>query len=135
MARTAVLSVVFADFLVSRAPPCSPVEVSLPQSSPLRREWAIVCHAAGAAAVLAGWERPGPRDGPEHARRFEALWTTDPAVVSDAMSIALGLARLHAPELVTDTAADLAPLVEDPVMDRHRTTSLTNRVVAYLDHR
>lgn len=135
LARTASFSVVFADFPVNRAPPCSPVEVSLPREAPLRREWTIVCHAVGAAAVLAGWERPSRDDVADGARRFEALWTTHAEVVDDAMAIALELAGQHAPELVTMTAAGLSPLPADPVLDLQRTTALTNRVVAYLDGR
>ncbi len=135
LARTASLTVALADFPVSRAPQAAPLEVALPPTAPLRREWAIVCHAAGAPAVLAGWERPGQEDVADHRRRFEALWTTQAGVVAEAARIAVELARRHAPGLVTWTTGDLAPVVDDPAIGLRGATSLTNRVVAYLDDR
>jgi DICT domain-containing protein len=135
LARTASLSLVFADFATTRAPEGAPVEVALPSRAPLRREWAVVCHGPDAAAVLAGWERPGPGRPVAGHRRFEALWSADPAVVADAVGIALGLAQRHGPELAGPTAVEMGPGVADPVAALHRATALTNRIVAYLDRR
>lgn len=88
LARTARLAFVLADFPKRRAPRDAPAEIPLAVQSPVRREWAVVCVGAELCACLAGWELPRE----DAVRRFEAIWTTDPAAAVGAMRVALALA-------------------------------------------
>jgi len=104
------------------------VRVRVPPNAPLRREWAVVCWADDAHAVLAGWQIP---DVAEPAgRRFEAIWTVEPAVVAHAARIAVDLAS----SLVPAALAPSLPSAEDldPVQTVRRAMALTSRIVAYL---
>jgi hypothetical protein len=113
---------VLADFPRSRSRRGGVHEVRVPRSSPLSHEWFVVCDAPGASAVLSGWERP---DG-----RFEAMWSVEPAVVRLATRLGRRLAAELAPGLVLPDG----PLADaDATTALHRATSLTNRIVAYLD--
>lgn len=128
--RTAQVSVVLAELPGSTAPPDGPVEVALPGPVPLRREWGVVCLAPDATACLVGWERPGGRgDG----RRFEAMWSVVPEVVTYAAQSVLTYARSLAPELVPDMdVTGIAP----PESERGvvtNTVALLTRIVAELD--
>ena len=128
--RTARLSVVLADLPGNAAPDGGPIEVALPGEVPLRREWGVVCLAPDAAACLIGWEKPGGRG---EGRRFEALWSVVPEVVTYAAESVLGYARGLAPGLVPEVdVAGIAP----PVPDRgivENTVMLLTRIIAELD--
>jgi len=128
LARTAQLTVVFAAF--DRHDIDGDIhKVALPRTAPLRREWAVVCHAPDAYAVLAGWEISG---GAPHDRRFEAIWSAEPAVAAQAARIALDLGQSLAPGMLP-TIDEVPPADEDPLHVVRRATGLTNRVVANLD--
>ena len=133
MSRTAAGAAVFADFPVAGSPAGGPIEVPLPPAAPLRREWAVVCDAPGSAAVLAGWERPGRPDQPEADRRFEAIWSADPTIVRRAARVGVSLAEAGVPEAAGLSDA-LDETLGDPRAALWRSTALTNRIVAYLDH-
>lgn len=121
LARLGASTVVLADFPRSRVRD-GVHEVRVTASSPLSREWFVVCDAAKSSAVLSGWERP---DG-----RFEAVWSVEPAVVR----LATRLGRRLAEELAPGLALPDGPLADaDATTAVHRATSLTNRIVAYLD--
>lgn len=127
LARTAAVAVVFADF-ARRSRGTRPLELKPPGDAPLLREWAVVCDSADAAACLAGFERPVRRPG--EVRRFEAVWSVDPAVVRGAAVIGAALAR------AADSSVDVGlspPPLPDPAAALGRATAVTNRVVAYLD--
>lgn len=128
LTRTAAAAVVFADFPADRVHRRRPIEVALADDAPLRREWAVVCDAPNAAACLAGFERPGRRQGA--GRQFEALWSVDPAIVRDAARIGAALAERG------DRTVEI-PLSGQPATDLEatlrRATAVTNRAVAYLD--
>ena len=64
--------------------------VTLPERSPLRREWAVVCDATEAPVALTAWEVPGQVGVPEPRRVFEATWTMDPALVRVASRVCAG---------------------------------------------
>ena len=127
---TARLSVVLADLPGHAAPEGGPIEVALPGAVPLRREWAVVCLAPDATACLVGWEQPGGRGG---ARRFEALWTVVPDVVTYAADSVLAYARTLAPELVPalDVAGVAPPESERGIVAN--SVALLTRIVAELD--
>ena len=136
MAQLADAAVVFADFPTAATPDGGPTEIPIGEDGALGREWALVCDAPGYAACLLAWELPGgvqpggPRD---LERRFEAVWTMDPAVTRRAARVAAGLAGRADPAL----GERLERLLADrPLAMEHPTpglTALANRVVAYLD--
>ena len=111
LARTAELTVVFADFERPRLTAREPMELPLGRSDPLSREWAVVCEAVGHAACLAGVELPHR----ESARTFEVIWSVEPAVVRTGRDICSGLAAAAAPELAARLAdrTDALPPTSD----------------------
>jgi MerR family transcriptional regulator, light-induced transcriptional regulator len=130
LARTAERVVVFADFAAVSAAPGMPVQVPVPHDAPMRREWTIVCDAIDYPACLTGWEIPGraARD-----RRFEVVWTIDPAIVRSAVVTCLELAAAFAPAL----SGQLSDLLPGPPpsasTELTRATGLLTRMIAYLD--
>lgn len=129
-AATARLCVVLADLPGNAAPPGGPVEVALPGPVPLRREWGVLCLAPDATACLVGWEQPGGRGD---ARRFEALWSVVPEVVTYAAESMLAYARTLAPDLVPDldVSGIAPPETEGGIVNN--TVALLTRIVAELD--
>jgi DICT domain-containing protein len=135
MARTADAVVVFADFDRLAAGAGAPAEVPLEPDDALGNEWAVIVDAPGYCACLLAWEQPR-RDEPraaDHERKFEAVWTLDSRVVRRAAQIGASLAR-RADDALGDRMEGLLaerPLaMEQPVPSL---TSVTNRIVGYLD--
>src|SRR3954452_2228377 len=139
LARVARATTVFAGFPVdpSSVPPeDGPTTfVVLPEDAPMRREWAVVCDAAGYPALLTAWELPGQSTVPDAQRLFEAIWTVDPAAVRDGAracaQVALQLGHHEAAPLLYELADSPVPAPVELV----QATSLLNRVVAYVDRR
>lgn len=129
LSRTSALAMVMADFATSARPRGGPIEVRLAPSSPLRREWLLICDAPDAAACLAAWERPRARSG-DRRRVFEAVWSVDPLVVRDATRAAVAAATEAMPDLAA-AAPQLHPPA-DPAAVLRRATGLMNRIVAYM---
>jgi MerR family transcriptional regulator, light-induced transcriptional regulator len=134
IARAADACVVFADFGELRERPGRPTEVPIRPEDVLGNEWAVVIDAPGYAACLLAWETPeSQRDDhlPDRERVFEALWTLDPQVVRRAALVGAALAaRAGAGGGLEDVLRDRPPAFEAPVA---ALTSLTNRIVGYLD--
>jgi DICT domain-containing protein len=134
LARTAAAAVVFADLPApADAHAGRPIEVAVPSDAPISREWAIVCDARDFPACLVAVERPGQPAEPDARRRFDAVWTVDPAVVRTASRVAAGLADAYRPGWRPD---DLEILEEQPATaspDLVRAADLLNRMVGYLD--
>jgi MerR family transcriptional regulator, light-induced transcriptional regulator len=124
LARTARSAVVFADFGRSDGT-ASPVQVDLPPSAPLRREWVLVCDSADLPACVAAWELPGQEAVPDTRRRFESVWSVDARVVRDAARICAGLAGEWG-----DVPGGPTPR---PSADLLRAQSLFHRFVEHLD--
>ena len=99
-------------------------EVAVEPSSPLAREWAVVCDAPGFAACLAAVERPS--SGGE--RRFEALWTLVPDLVRQVARSGVALAALEPGPVATRLAA---PATADVDVLRSA-DAVVNRLLAYL---
>ena len=112
--------------------PGDPVEVDLPPSSPMTREWSLVCLAPDLPAALAAWELPWQERVADGDRLFESIWTLDPVAVRDAARSAARLVSF----LGHDTDSALAA-ADDPrppaAVDLEQTTALFNRVLAYVD--
>ena len=136
MAENADATVVFADFPAPRVVDGEPAEVPISPDAALGNEWAVIVDAPGYAACLLAWERPrSPEEmaGSELDRRFESLWTMDPALVRRAALVGCSLTRESCPALAERLDALLAdrPLaMEAPAPGL---TALTNRLVSYLE--
>jgi DICT domain-containing protein len=104
-ARTAERAIVLADFPEVRTPVDGPVEIPIGPHDAVAREWVLVCDGPRFAACLVAWERPRGRGG---ERRFETLWTVDPAVVREAARACCELAARADPTLVADVGERLA---------------------------
>lgn len=130
LGRTATATLVFADFATSTAPAGEPVEIALEATTPLRREWVLVCQAPDATACLAGWELQ-PQSTAEPGRRFEAVWSLSPEVTATAARTALRYAARTAPDLMPPQPPPVVVASEAAVLTR--ATAVTNRIVAYLD--
>jgi MerR family transcriptional regulator, light-induced transcriptional regulator len=130
LARTAERVVVFADFAEATAAPGLPLQVPVPPDAPMRREWTIVCDATDHPACLTGWEVPGQ---PGRERRFETVWSTDPAIVRGAATTCLELAAAFAPGLsgYLDGLLPGPPPSASPELTR--ATGLLTRMIAYLE--
>jgi DICT domain-containing protein len=133
LARIARSSMAFADFTESPQPVTDLALIHLPDDSPMRREWAVVCDAPDYPAMLTAWELPGQSTVPDRSRLFEAIWTVEPAAVRAAAracaQVALQLGHAEAAPLLYELAEN--PPVPPPEM--LKATSLLNRVVAYID--
>jgi DICT domain-containing protein len=131
LARTAELALVFADFPRARRDGPAPREIPIDPSTPMTREWVVVCDAPDYAACLAAWEVPETRALPDPDRRFEAVWSAEPAVVRSAALIGWRLARAALPDLPETLDAFGHPAVEQ-AGDARRVTALANRMLDYL---
>lgn len=132
LARSAEYTMVFADFAQIRRRPGPLVEIPVPASSPVRREWVLVCDAPDHPACVAGWEHPG-QDRPRDADRiFEAVWSVDPPVVRSAARIAAGLAAAAVPGLPALLHARLSEQAGPSSADLHRASGVLERTLDYL---
>ncbi len=134
LARSAELTVVFADFERSRRTG-SLLEISVPPASPLRREWTLICDAPDHLACVAGWEHPGQEHRPDPDRTFEVLWSVDPQVVRTAARIGTGLTRSFAPEVAGPPHTRLSEEAGPASADLHRASGLIERTLDYLGSR
>lgn len=104
--------------------------ITLPERSPLLREWAVVCDAVEAPIALTAWEVPGQIGVPELHRLFEATWTMAPRLVREAARVCAAAADdADGPQLVEALAAPASTDAADPVL----AAAFFNRAVAYLD--
>jgi MerR family transcriptional regulator, light-induced transcriptional regulator len=137
LARTARLTVVFAEFdgVATSAPEVaagSLITLPLPADAPLRREWSLVCESSQYPACLSGWELPGQHGVADADRRFEVVWTLDPAAVRDAALICALLAEHLSPGLRLTRL--LPPGPPPPASaDLRRATGLLTRMTGYLE--
>jgi DNA-binding transcriptional MerR regulator len=133
LARIARATTVFADF--SAAPPMAAgmILVNLPEDSPMRREWVVVCDAPDYPAMLTAWELPGQSTIPDRRRLFEAIWTVEPAAVRDAARICAQVALQLGHGEGAPLLYELAENPPAPPVELLKATSLLNRVIAYVD--
>jgi DICT domain-containing protein len=105
-------------------------EIRIEPTTPLAREWVVLCDSPTFSVCLAGVELPGASE-----RTFEVLWTTEPIIVRDVARIAADIASTQEPAL----DASVKPALQAPAVTNYdtvrTTTALTNRVVAYMDPR
>lgn len=132
LARTAHASFVFADFNRVRHPRAQPVELPLRASSPMIREWLVVCWDARYATALVAWEHPQRGSG-EEGRRFEAVWSLEPEVVRHAASVCTRRVGFLAPRLAAGVGERVAWITDPSATDQLRAAAvLTGRMAAHL---
>jgi DICT domain-containing protein len=127
LAAGAAFAAVFADFAAAKAGD-GPAEIPLGRDHPLSREWVVVCDAAGHDACLFGWEPPGSGAG---ERRFEAVWSVEPAVVRDAARICAQVASAHVAipgEVAVRLGSPAVALADEQL---RLATAITARALAY----
>jgi DICT domain-containing protein len=132
LARTAEQTVVFADFGHSRLRPGPVAEVAVPEHSPMRREWTLICDAPDTPACVTAWEQPGQEERRDRDRTFEMLWSVDPQVVRTAARIGIGLAAAAIPELPERIAGRLTGDPGPSSADLRRASGLIERTLDYL---
>jgi len=132
LARTAEQTLVFADFPQPHQRPGPIAEIPIPQTSPVQREWALVCDAPDLPACVIGWEHPGQDGKPDSRRIFEALWSVDPPVVRSAALITAGLAETALPGQFAALQQRLAEPAAQSSADLRRATGLLERTLDYL---
>lgn len=132
LGRSAELAVVIADFDILREPDGAPAEVPLERDQALAREWTLVVDGPGAHACLAAWEQPHQRQRPDGQRRFEVLWSFEPAVVRAATGVAGALLGRLAPGLSQRMPATVAEPAAAATPELRYAAALTHRIVGYL---
>jgi len=107
-------------------------EVAAPAGTPILREWAVVCDSPTLSACLVGIEQVDTNAASSRSRRFEALWTVEPLAVREAARTGVKIAR----DLYPDLPTEFADRLQQPVRASYDTlrvaTSVTNRIVAYM---
>jgi DICT domain-containing protein len=137
LAEIADAAAVFADFDKPREAAGEPAEIPIAPDAALGNEWAVIIDAPGFAVCLLAWERPRSQEElhlPERERRFESLWTMDPAVVRRAALVGCSLTRASCPALadrIERTLSDRPLALEAPAAGL---TALTNRLISYLEN-
>jgi hypothetical protein len=128
LARTARWAAVFADFARDRAPRRGPLELAVEEAQPLRREWAVACESPSIAVCMVAVERAR---GSAEARRFEMMWSLDPAIVRTVVEHAVAMAAAR-------PGIGVPELGPPPVVDAAATARLGESVLArtieHLDH-
>ena len=132
LASGAEHTVVFADFGRSRRRPGPLVEIPVPGTSPMHREWTLICDAPDHPGCVAGWEHPGQDRARDPDRIFEVLWSVDPRVVRTAARIATVLAAEAAPELPDLLRDRLSEQASASSADLRRASGLIERTLDYL---
>lgn len=124
-------TIVFADFPEVTEEKGRPTQIPIAPTDALGNEWAVVVDAPGYAACLLAWERPNRAMGGE--RMFEAILSLDPRAVRRAVRVAGALAGRRDPRLGSELEGlvEGRPLATEPPASA--LTSLTSRMVAYLD--
>jgi DICT domain-containing protein len=132
LARTAGTAVALANFAARSAPPGEPVEVPVDRRHPLAREWAVVISSDETQACLAAWERPSQSELSDARRRFEVLWSFDPAVVGDAVQVSAEILAALDPEIAGRVASAPDPSTFDPGPALRCGGALAQRMISYL---
>ena len=130
LARTSELTIALATF--PRARQRHQIwEVPVNSDEPISREWAVIYKAAHFSACIVGVEELRSSISPSIAR-FEALWTVEPDIVREALLTAITIAHGVAPQLAQQATSHLLPTASVNYDVVRCMTSLTNRIIAYL---
>lgn len=131
LARGARMAVAFADF-PEPAIDERPARVPIAARTPLEREWVIAHLALRTSVLLVARERPGvmPSDG---ERQFEVCWSAEPESVRELITAAARLADETAPAVARRLRREVDSLPRPGGMDVQFVSSLTTRMIGYLD--
>jgi MerR family transcriptional regulator, light-induced transcriptional regulator len=132
LARTAGTAVALADFPQRSAPPGEPVELPIDRRHPLAREWAVVISSGETQVCLAAWEQPSQSELSDVRRRFEVLWSFDPAVVADAVQVSAEILAPLDPEIADRVGSAPDPSAYDPAPALSYGGALAQRMIGYL---
>ena len=99
LARPTFFALAMADFPRVRMRQAAPLEIPVSRTHPHSREWTLIACSREAQACLAAWEIPEAHTVRDGERRFEFVWSFDPAVVASAVAIATELLRALAPSV------------------------------------
>jgi DICT domain-containing protein len=139
LAGVADACVAFADFAAPGGSDGEPLRVPIRREDALGSEWAVIVDAPAYATCLLAWETPesqrdgGGAGGNDLMRRFEAVWTLDPATVRRAALAGAAIAHDIAPAVggrLDALLRDRPLALESPAPGL---TALTNRIVGYMD--
>jgi DICT domain-containing protein len=131
LSRTVRCAVALADFSSLREPEDGPIEVPLAREHQLRREWTLIVDSPEASACLSAWEFADARATPDSERRFEIVWSFEPAVVADAAAAARSLMGDLAPSVAARMPAGPRP-ARALESDLRFGVELASRACAYL---
>jgi DICT domain-containing protein len=109
--------------------------VGLDPATPVAREWAVVVDGEAFGACLVGVERTDPGRRTDRRRRFEAVWTVEPAVVREAARAGAAIAAARAPDLGRILGARLAPPPCATEASLRLATTVTNRILHHVERR
>jgi DICT domain-containing protein len=132
LARTTQLAVALADFSTLREPERAPIEVPIEPDQPVAREWTLIIDAPGAQACLSAWEQPSQVELADAERRFEVLWSFEPAVVRSASEVATDVLTRLAPNVAERAVAALGHPVRPATPELRYASALAHRMVGYL---
>jgi DICT domain-containing protein len=132
LSRNARVAVALADFKRLHRPSRGPVQVPVRRDHPVAREWAVVMHAAGASACLAGWEIPATSEPADADRRFEVLWSPEPEVVLEALATATELIAPLAPDIAEALESAQLQAVAPSPPELRAAVKQAHRMVAYI---
>jgi DICT domain-containing protein len=131
LARTVRCAIALADFPSLREPEGGPIELPLPRSHQLGREWTLIVDSGEGQAFLSAWEMAGARAPLDHLRRFEVIWSCEPATVADATAVAHALVKTLSPE-VAERIPEESVARSEAASEERFGPSVAARAVAYL---
>ena len=132
LAATGDYTIVFAGFDGPTRHSDRMAEIAIDATSPLQREWALVCDSPDQPACMIGWEPPGQEHRRDRDRVFEMVWSVDPTVVREAARIGVDLAAQKVPELAAEPGARLAEAARPASADLQRASGVFERMLDYL---
>lgn len=140
LARVAQVAMVFADFPDTPVPSAlpaptslAPVKIPLPESAPLRREWAVVCDSRELPVALSAWELPGQGSVRDKDRVFESVWTFEPTAVREAARACASVASSVDAAAAAPVLHSLAGDAQSGVTDLRAASEMVGRIVSYVD--
>ena len=131
LARTVRCAVALADFSGPREPTDGPIELPLPRTHQLGREWTLIVDSDEGQACLSAWELAEARAPADRRRRFEVIWSCEPATVAAAAAVARSLVRSLSAE-VADRIPESSAARAEAQANVSFGTNVSARAFAYL---
>lgn len=133
LARSADLTVVFADFDHQSALSRGPIEVPVTPTRALSQEWNLVFWAPRHAVCLSAWQPPARDTRTSATTAFEVIWSVEPDIVHQAATVCADITADSIPPLKARLSKHLQADPGPPTADQLRlAAAITNRTLAYL---